>query len=66
MPNLKEQIAFLELELKQNEEAYIYIKSEFGVKSADLIGKKFLSNACHLKAILASLQELQTLKDFKQ
>ena len=66
MPNLKEQIRFLEIETEQNEEVFTYIKREFGEKNAELIGDKFRFNARHLKAILVSLQELQNLKPFKQ
>jgi hypothetical protein len=66
IPTLKEQIGYLEMESEQNEEAFVYIKREFGEKSADLIGAKFRSNARFLKAILISLKELQNLKHFKQ
>ena len=66
MPNLKEQIRFLEIETEKNEEVYTYIKREFGERNAELIGDKLRFNARHLKAILASLHELQNLKPFKQ
>ena len=66
IPHLKEQIGYLEKESEQNEEAFIYLKREFGEKSAALIGDKFRYHAIFLKAILASLQELQNLKHLKQ
>ena len=66
MLSLKEQIGFLEMESEQNEQAFIYIKREFGEKSAELIGDKFCHNTMFLKAILVSLKELQNLKPFKQ
>lgn len=65
-PTLKEQIGYLEMESKQNEEAFVYIEREFGEKGAELIGAKFRSNARFLKAIQLSLKELQNLKHFKQ
>ena len=65
-PTLKEQIGYLEMESKQNEEAFVYIQREFGEKSAELIGAKFRSNARFLKAIQVSLKELQNLKHYKQ
>jgi hypothetical protein len=66
MPNLKEQIAYLELECEQNEQAFIYIKREFGEKGTELLGDRFLNNTRLFQAILASLRELQDLKPFKQ
>ena len=65
IPNLKEQIAYLELECEQNEQAYIYIKREFGEKGAEHIGYTFLNNTRLFQAILASLRELQNLKLLK-
>lgn len=65
IPTLKEQIVYLEMESEQNEEAFVYIKREFGEKSAELIGAKFRYNARLLKAIQLSLKELQNLKHFK-
>jgi hypothetical protein len=66
MPNLKEQITYLEVECKQNEQAFSYIKREFGEKGAELLGDRFLYNIRLFKDILASLRELQGLKLPKQ
>ncbi|WP_017730698.1 hypothetical protein [Nafulsella turpanensis] len=66
MANLKEQIAYLELECELNEQTFNYIKREFGEKSAMLLGDKFHKNARLFKAILASLRELQNIKPLKQ
>ena len=62
MANLKEQIAYLELECEQNEQAFTYLKKEFGEKGAMLLGDKFLNNKRLFQGILASLRELQGLK----
>ena len=66
MANLKEQIAYLELECELNEQTFNYIKREFGEKSAMLLGDKFHKNARLFKAVLASLRELQNIKPLKQ
>jgi hypothetical protein len=66
MPNLKEQIAYLELECELNEQTFNYIRREFGEKSAMLLGDKFHKNARLFKAILVSLRELQNTKPLKQ
>lgn len=66
MVNLKEQIAYLELECELNEQTFNYIKREFGEKSALLLGDKFHKNTKLFKAILASLRELQNIKPLKQ
>ena len=66
MHNLKDQIAYLELECELNEQTYNYLKREFGDKSVILLGDKFHKNARLFKDILASLQELQHLKPLKQ
>jgi hypothetical protein len=66
MPNLKEQIAYLELECELNEQTFSYIKREFGEKSAMLLGDRFLNNARHFQAIIKSLRELQNLKPYNK